>query len=167
MMRFARWGSSLVLMLALTAPVAAEITTLNRGQAAPADGILFDAEAVARAVDGLRQGARDAAKVETLEAEVAALRQQTQALDAEAKKLGAALAIAEERERRRVEDDARTDRVLARAEKALAQYDRLVDRMVEREQALEKRIDSLERRSLWQGLLLPLGILAGALAGGL
>lgn len=127
--------------------------------------ILPEADAL-RLVEEIRDARAAAAIVETLKAESAAKDAQIREMQAqiaelreEARKRELAMALAEDRERRRQEDDVRVQGLLDRATKTIERYERLADRQ-------ERRIEALERRQFFSGLLLPLGILAGFLAGG-
>lgn len=172
-MRYARWGTRLaaaVLVVALVGaaavPARGEIYGLGKGDPAPADGILFDETAVRRVVEELRDGRTAAAKAETLEAENRALREQIASLQREiaeraeeARKREIALAIAEDRQKRMEEYERRVAATLERADRAIGQYEKLVDR-------LSQRVESLERRMFWTqilGVLGPIGVAAGVL----
>jgi hypothetical protein len=154
------------LLLTLAGPALAEILPLAKDQQAPVEGLLFDADASRKLVEDLRDARSSAAIVETLRAETAAQAQQIRellaqvdALKAEAQARAVAMAIAEDREKRRSEDDARVAKVMDRTEAALER----AATALEKSQA---RIEVLERRVFWAqvlGILGPVLLLFGGL----
>jgi len=157
-MRYALLVSSFLAGLLLTTPVLG-------GVVLDGDVILFDSESAVKLVEDLRDGRTNAAKVEALTAENVVLQVQIDSLKRElalrieeARKREVAVQVAEEREKLREKYDAQVDRTLARAESALQRYEKLIE-------AQAKRIESLEKRQMWMGLLGPIGILVGVFAG--
>lgn len=104
-----------------------------------------------RAAEELRDARAAKAIIETLKAEIEKLR-----LEGQAREI--ALAIAEDREKRRQDDDARVTKALERAEQAIERSERALDKA-------QARIERLETRQFWMGLLGPIGLLLGFAAG--
>jgi len=155
----------ILLVLAVASPAFGEVIRLAPGDPAPREGAFFDEPAVLKLTEDLLDARTNSAKIETLSSENAALAEQISSLkrelelrDQESRKREMAMAIAEDREKRRQDDDMRVDKALARAEAALMRYDKLVD-------AQAKRIDSLESRAMWMGFLGPIGLVIGLFAG--
>jgi hypothetical protein len=105
--------------------------------------------------------------VETLKAERAAqdeqlreLAVQIAALKDEARKREIAVAIAEDREKRRLEDEGRVAKAFERAEQAIERSERLLVKA-------EARIEALERRQFWTSVFGVLGLAVGLVTGGL
>jgi predicted RNase H-like nuclease (RuvC/YqgF family) len=147
--------------------LAAAILAVTTGSAAAqGPAVILPEESAVRAAADLASARKADAIIESLKAEIEAQRRQMTELQAQVDELRAeahareiAMAIAEDREKRRQEDDGRVATAFARAEATIERS----------EKALEKaqaRIESLERRQFWSAILGPLGLVIGFLARG-
>jgi Skp family chaperone for outer membrane proteins len=154
---------SLLVALAGCAWGAADVV---EGQPAPFTGVLLGEEPAQRLVEELRDGrtAKSVAEtqraaLEAKDSEIAELRKALEALRAQASAQAIALAVAEDRDKRRQEGQDQLLKALELADKALARAEKALDRS-------DKRIESLETRMFWQsvlGVLGPIGIGIAAL----
>ncbi len=142
--------------------LASILLVLCAGPASAQDnGLLLGEPEAKRLVEDLRDLKALRAIVETVKAQSAAkdrqigeLQTQVAALAEAAQKREAALAVADDRDKRRVESEERLLRALDVQDKALERAIKTMDRA-------DKRIETLESRQFWMQMLGPLGLLVG------
>ncbi len=145
-----RWLLASALLVLCAAPVAAQD-----------NGLLLGEPEAKRLVEDLRDLKTSRAVVETQKAQIAAkdkqlgeLQIQVAALADAAQKREIALAVADDRDKRRQEGE---DRLL----RALDIQDKALERSIKTLERAEKRIETLESRQFWMQMLGPLGLLVG------
>lgn len=165
-------GLAALLVVSLVGPSAAEIWELQDGQPVPAlppgGAALFDAAAVRKAVEAVRDAEAAAAVVETQRAElaekdrqIADLKSALQAAAGEAAKRDQAWALAEERFKLQSDNYDKLSLVIAKQNELLDKTGALMDRQTAALSKAQERIESLEKRQFWSMILGPL--IGGAL----
>lgn len=160
-----------VLLLVQTSALAG-VWQIPQGEPAPADGLLLDQEAARKVIEQLRDAAANAARLETVQAEREKLVQTIEALraalaqkDQEARDREIAMAIAEDREQRRAEDQARMLAVLEAQGRVLASAQETIRANQDTLKAASDTIKALKHETFWDKLFSVLGTIGGVVVG--
>ena len=158
LLKIAILAAALALGLYLTMPAhawAQELpAVLQKGQPAPATGLLLGDQDAQRAAEEIRAGRSMAAEIETLKAALAAKDRENAQLQAALDKATKALELSE-----KVQEA--SDKVIARYEQALKVADASLDKSAKALDRADKRIDSLESQQKWMMVGGVFALLAG------